>query len=165
MNRMRRFVLPLALMLNACVPVTQSDVATRAATIDSTFPAMKTFGAPRPTRPVKSNSDLALDFIELSFQMESGRRLPVLTRFEHPISIRVTGAPPASLLPDLTRLIYRMKTEAGLKVSLTRAENANITVQAVSRADIRRNLPHAACLSDCSSAMPCRMAGLRAWPM
>ena len=75
MNRMRRMILPLALMLNACVPVTPSDTASRGVIVDSTFPPMKTFGVPRPSRPVKSNNDLALDFIELPFRLESGRDL------------------------------------------------------------------------------------------
>ena len=65
---------------------------------------MKTFGAPRPPRPIKSNNDLALDFIELSFRLESGRDLPVFTRFEEPITVRVTGATPQSLGSDLTKI-------------------------------------------------------------
>ena len=110
---MRKFVLPLALALNACSPVTPNvstvDTATRAFTgnqVSSSLPAMKTFGAPRVTTPVISNNDLALDFIELSFQLESGRNLPILTRFEHPITVQVTGSPPQSLGPDLTKLLY-----------------------------------------------------------
>ncbi|MCO4840918.1 MAG: DUF2927 domain-containing protein, partial [Rhodobacteraceae bacterium] len=143
---MRRMILPLALMLNACVPVTPSDTASRGAIVDSTFPPMKTFGAPRPSRPVKSNNDLALDFIELSFRLESGRDLPVFTRFEQPITVRVTGAPPSSLGSDLTKLLHRMRTEADIKISQTSANApANVTIQAVSRAEIRRALPHAAC--------------------
>ena len=146
MNRMRRMILPLALMLNACVPVTPSDTASRGVIVDSTFPPMKTFGAPRPSRPVKSNNDLALDFIELSFRLESGRDLPVFTRFEQPITVRVTGAPPSSLGSDLTKLLHRMRTEANIKISQTSANaTANVTIQAVSRAEIRRALPHAAC--------------------
>ena len=104
MNRMRRLILPLALILNACVPVTPSNTASRAAIADSTFPPMKTFGAPRPSRPIKSNNDLALDFIELSFRLESGRDLPVFTRFEEPITVRVTGSTPQSLGSDLTKI-------------------------------------------------------------
>ena len=104
MNRMRRLILPLALILNACVPVTPSNTASRAAIADSTFPPMKTFGAPRPSRPIKSNNNLALDFIELSFRLESGRDLPVFTRFEEPITVRVTGATPQSLGSDLTKI-------------------------------------------------------------
>jgi hypothetical protein len=146
MNRMRRFVLPLALMLNACVPVTPSDTTTRAAIADSTFPPMKTFGAPRPNRPIKSNNDLALDFIELSFRLESGRDLPVFTRFEEPITVRVTGAPPSTLGSDLTKLLHRLRTEASIDIKQISASSpANVTIQAVSRAEIRRVLPHAAC--------------------
>lgn len=146
MNNMRRFVLPLALLLNACVPVTPSDTATRAAIADSTFPPMKTFGAPRPSRSTRSNNDLALDFIELSFRLESGRDLPVLTRFEGPISVRVTGSPPATLGSDLTKLLHRLRSEANINISQVSATKpANVTIQAVSRADIRRVLPHAAC--------------------
>ena len=143
---MRRFVLPLALMLNACVPVTPSDTTTRAAIAVSTFPPMKTFGAPRPNHPIKSNNDLALDFIELSFRLESGRDLPIFTRFEEPITVRVTGAPPATLGSDLNKLLHRLRTEAHIDISqISSSKQANVTIQAVSRNEIRRVLPHAAC--------------------
>lgn len=145
---MRRFALPLALLLGACVPVTPSDVPTRAFVPEevSNLPPMKTFAATQPVAPRKSNNDIAVDFIELSFQLESGRSLPVFTRFEGPISVRVTGAPPASLGPDLTRLIARIQTEAGIQIQRVPArQSANITIQAVSRAEIRKALPHAAC--------------------
>ena len=128
-----RTVLPLVLLLNACVPASQHDVATRANFADSSLPPMKSFASSVPSAPVRSNNDLALDFIELSFQMESGRRLPVLTRFETPITVRVTGNPTSTLGPDLSRLIS------------TTAPDANITIQAVSRAEIRNVLPQAAC--------------------
>ena len=145
---MRPFALPVALFLGACVPVTPSDTPTRNfnAVQTSSLPPMKTFGAPRPTPPRKSNNDIAVDFIELSFQLESGRELPVLTRFEGPISVRVTGAPPASLGPDLARLLKRIRTEAKVDISRVPAsQNANITIQAVPRSAIRSALPHAAC--------------------
>ncbi|MBD3663077.1 DUF2927 domain-containing protein [Sulfitobacter sp. TSTF-M16] len=142
-----RSVLPLILMLNACVPASQPEVATRsfAPSQQSTLPAMKTFTGGTPATPVLSNNDLALDFIELSFQMESGRDLPVLTRFEGPISVRVTGAPPATLNHDLSRLIARLRSEARINIGYTTSPDANLTIQAVSRADIRRVLPQAAC--------------------
>jgi hypothetical protein len=140
-----RSVLPLVLLLNACVPASQPDVATRASFGQSDLPAMKSFAQSRPAAPRKSNNDLALDFIELSFQMESGRRLPVLTRFETPITVRVTGRAPASLGPDLNRLISRLRSEARIDISQTNSPAANITIQAVSRNDIRKVLPQAAC--------------------
>ena len=146
MNRMRRMIVPLALMLNACVPITPSDTASRAAIVDSTFLPMKPFGAPCPFRPVKSNNDLALDFIELSFCLQSGCDLPAFKRFEQPITVRVTGAPPSSLSSDLKKLLHRMRTEANIKISQTSANTpADVTIQAVSRAKIRHALSHAAC--------------------
>ena len=140
-----RFVLPLVLFLNACVPASQPDVATRASFAESTLPPMKSFGSSAPRAPVRSNNDLAIDFIELSFQMESGRQLPVLTRFETPITVRVTGAPPPTLGSDLNRLISRLRNEAKIDISYTTHANANVTIQAVSRSEIRRVLPQAAC--------------------
>jgi hypothetical protein len=145
MNRMRRMILPLALMLNACVPVTPSDTASRGVIVNSTFSPMKTFGAPRTSRAVNSNNDLALNFIELPFRLESGRDVPFFTRFKQPITVRVKGAPPSSLGSDLTTLLHRMRTEANIRISQT-SDNApaNVTIQAVSRAEIRRALLHAA---------------------
>jgi len=141
-----RFLLPLCLILGACMPGAPNEMPSRAAlTTGTNLPAMNAFSVPRPTPTIRSNTDIARDFIELSFKLESGRDLPVLTRFEHPITIRVTGTPPPSLMADLGRLIHRLQTEAGLNVSLTQSETANITIQAVSRAEIRKALPQAAC--------------------
>ncbi|SMX36414.1 DUF2927 domain-containing protein [Maliponia aquimaris] len=148
MRRFRRFLLPLTLALGACAPSAPVDtVATRAAPMDSgsALPAMKSFAAPRPQRPVASNADMARDFIDLAFALESGRPLRVFTRFEQPIRVRVTGAPPASLVPDLRRLMHRLRTEAGIDIGFAEGGAAQITVQAVSRAEIRQALPQAAC--------------------
>ncbi|MEM9638106.1 MAG: DUF2927 domain-containing protein, partial [Pseudomonadota bacterium] len=97
----RRLILPLIMVLNACVPVTQGGTASRAVIAESTLPPMKTFGRAQINRPPVANADLVRDFLDLSFQMESGRELPVLTRFEGPITLRVTGAPPPTLTSDL----------------------------------------------------------------
>lgn len=100
---------------------------------------MKTFGAPRPSRPVRSNNHFALDFTELSFRIENGRDPPVFRRFEQPITVRDTGAPPYSLGSDLKKLLHRMRTEANIKISQTSANApANVTIQAVSRVEIGR---------------------------
>ncbi|WP_137701979.1 DUF2927 domain-containing protein [Marimonas lutisalis] len=144
---MRNHLLPICLLLVGCMPGAAPDTASRAAqpAAMSALPPLKTFTTPTPSRPQRSNADIARDFLELAFNLESGRELPVFTRFEQPITIRVTGQAPATLMPDLTKLVYRLNTEAGLRVSLTTSPAANITVQAVTRAQIRRNLPHAAC--------------------
>ncbi len=142
-----RFVLPFLLMLGACMPGT-SEMPTRAmiaSAPQSALPPMKSFSAPRPARPVLSNHDIARDFLELSFQLESGRQLPALTRFEGPITLRVTGTPPSSLAPDLNRLLHRLRTEAGIEINQVAQGTANITIQAVPRSAIRAALPQAAC--------------------
>lgn len=146
MRKTRRLILPLYLLLGACMPVSQQDMPTRAAnSVESGLPPMKVFSVPRPSAPVASNSDMARDFLDLSFTLESGRTLTTLTRFEGPITVTVAGSPPPSLGPDLTRLLFRLRNEAGININLTKSSDANITVQAVSRADIRKHLPSAAC--------------------
>ncbi|SHM17556.1 Protein of unknown function [Roseovarius litoreus] len=143
---MRRIIIPLCLALGACVPNTASEMPSRAATHEeSAMPAMKMFGSPQPMPPARSNRDIERDFLELAFQLESGRTLPYLSRFDGPITIRVTGSPPPTLMPDLNRVVNRLRTEAGIDVMAVRGGDANITVEAVSRSDIRRHLPQAAC--------------------
>jgi len=49
------------------------------------------------------------------------------------------------LAPDLRRLLHRLRREAGIDIALAGGPEAAITVQAVTRAEIRRALPQAAC--------------------
>ncbi|MEO9781384.1 MAG: DUF2927 domain-containing protein [Sedimentitalea sp.] len=121
------------------------DTPTRAAIAESSLPPMKGFASTRPSAPRQSNANIAADFLSLHFELESGRSLPVFTRFEGPITVRVTGKPPASLEPDLRRLLDRLRQEAGLQIRQVQGNSASITIQAVSRAEIRRALPQAAC--------------------
>jgi len=128
---MRRLLLPLCVVLGACMPVAPHDTVSRAAPAsDAALPPIKSF---------------ARDFLDLAFTLESGRRLPFFSRFEGPVSLRVTGAAPAHLGADLDAVLHRLRTEAGIAIARTDAENANITIQAVSRAEIQKNLPQAAC--------------------
>jgi hypothetical protein len=131
--------------LAGCAGAPREDTPTRAQISDSTLPPMKSFGTPRPGAPIQSNANIAADFLDLHFQLESGRKLPVFTRFETPITVRVTGSPPPSLQPDLTHLLDRLQSEAGIDIRQVDQSSANITIQAVSRAEIRRALPQAAC--------------------
>ncbi|QGX98639.1 DUF2927 domain-containing protein [Roseovarius faecimaris] len=143
---MRKVILPICLMLGACVAGGPAEQSTRTATQTANIlPVMKAFSAPRPVPPSRSNRDIHRDFMELVFQLESGRALTTFTRFEGPITVRVTGNPPPNLGPDLNRLMHRLRTEAGIEIDRISGPYANITIQAVSRADIRRHLPKAAC--------------------
>ncbi|WP_298836139.1 DUF2927 domain-containing protein [uncultured Roseobacter sp.] len=142
----RRLVLPLIMLLSACVPASQSSQPSRLAGPDIELPPMKTFAAPvSAPRAPDANPDLIRDFMQLSFQMESGRILTTFTRFEGPVTVRVTGDAPPTLRSDLRQLIARLQQEADVPISLTTESDASITVQAVTRRAIRNVLPQAAC--------------------
>ncbi|WP_201132319.1 DUF2927 domain-containing protein, partial [Rhodovulum imhoffii] len=110
------------------------------------LPPMRQFSgspAPLPTRP---NTQVARDFLDLAFRLETGEALPVLTRFEQPVTIRVTGPAPPTLERDLDALIRRLKREAGISVIRVPAGGpAQITVQPVTRRELQRSVPGAAC--------------------
>ncbi len=132
--------------LAACAPMPQVDVTSRrAAEAPPRLPAMKTFGERQVARATRSNTDIARDFIDLSFQMESGRKLDILTRFEGPISLRVVGSGPISLASDLGRLLSRLRREAGLNITITTDESANINIVPISKKEMQRVVPNAAC--------------------
>lgn len=140
-----RIALVLSMALNACTPTTEGDVARRMPFADSSLPPIKVFSTAVPRGPVRANNDLALDFIELSFKLESGRDLPVFTRFEGPINVALAGDVPASLQHDLNRLLARLRAEARINISQTATGPASITINAVPRSEIRKLLPQAAC--------------------
>ena len=110
-----------------------------------TLPPMRGFGAVAAQAPSRSNVDMAEDYLDLVFRLESGRTVPVLSRFEGPISVRATGLRPPSLMPDLQSLLSRLRGEARLDISYTDAADANITIEAIPRATLQRFVPRAAC--------------------
>ncbi|MBE1284625.1 MAG: DUF2927 domain-containing protein [Rhodobacteraceae bacterium] len=139
------FTVVATLSLAACDTVPFEDTPTRAQIADSTLPPMKAFPQAHPSAPTRSNGNIAADFLDLHFKLESGRELPLFTRFEGPITIRVTGDPPPSLNNDLSKLLARLRSEAQINISQVSSGEANITIQAVSRREIRKALPQAAC--------------------
>ncbi|MBD3677063.1 MAG: DUF2927 domain-containing protein [Rhodobacteraceae bacterium] len=139
----RRLVLPALLALSACAA---PEVTGRLSSAPAALPPMKTFASPRVRAPSRSNAAIARDFMELAFRLESGRQLPVLSRFEGPVTVRVTGSPSTSLYTDLDRLIDRLRREAGIDISrVPRSETASITIEVISRAQLQRVVPQAAC--------------------
>jgi hypothetical protein len=141
-------VLGCGLVTAACIPSPErmgTSVA-RNAPVEVVLPAMRRFGATRTTPPQRSNVEMAQDFIDLSFALESGRALPVFTRFEGPVTVRVAGASIPTLDTDLDRLLVRFRREAGIDVTrVPRESRANITVEVIPRAELRRTVPQAAC--------------------
>ena len=149
----RRFgfgLLP-ALVLAGCVQSTGlRDVPDRLAAPETlrVMPPMHQFGAPRPLAPTQPNAQIAQDFLELSFLMESGREITRLSRFEGgPVTISVAPGAPASVSGDLDRLIARLRQEAGIDIRRTAhgPTPASITIETLPRAQMQRVVPQAAC--------------------
>ncbi|MFY0309245.1 DUF2927 domain-containing protein [Leisingera sp. D0M16] len=134
------------LALAACaVPSARVEAPTRAAAAPAALPPVKVFTRQRPQPPQRSNADIARDFLDLHFRLEGGSTLPQFTRFETPITLRVTGDPAPGLSRDLNTLLARLQNEAGIPIRRVSGDSASITIQSVSRAEIRRALPKAAC--------------------
>lgn len=111
------------------------------------LPVMKRFdGRGARAVPMPDNAQFLRDFIDLSFKLESGRTLPVFTRFEGAVTVAVEGIAPPTLDADLDDLLVRLRREAGIDIS--RAEPgrmASITIEALPRASIQGLVPQAAC--------------------
>ncbi len=140
-----RALLPLALLaLSACAAADAPPG--RAAVNPASLPPMRSFEPGRAPRPTRTNADMARDILDLTFALESGREVPRLTRFEAPVSLRVTGPAPPTLERDLSRLLARLRAEAGIAISRVDADRpANVTVQVVPRDTLRGAVPAAAC--------------------
>jgi hypothetical protein len=103
------------------------------------------FGLTAPPKIVHNNTDLGRDFLDLAFAMENGRTLPVLSRFEGPISVRMVGPVPPSAPTDLARLLHRFRTEAGLNIHQSAGGPAAITIEFVPRKAIQTTYTDVAC--------------------
>jgi hypothetical protein len=142
---MRKLLFPLCFALSACLPANAPDTASRNPSGTHVLAQIKTFPAPTPKRASVSNADLQRDFLDLSFMLESGTPLLHFSRFEGPISLKVVGNVPVTLPGDLGRLIYRLKSEAGLDIFITSQDTANIYLHTIPSSQIKAALPSAAC--------------------
>lgn len=143
---MFRLLLPLVLLLAACDTVPVVDLPERRSAQTTALPPMKTFGAVRVLPPARANTDIANDFLDLSFQMESGRALRAFSRFETPVRVGVIDGAPPGLHRDLDRLLGRLRHEAGIDIARARpGETVNIVIQTVPRREMQRIVPEAAC--------------------
>ena len=133
--------------LCACVPTQTAEVTKTEFDLPATalgahvmpaFPSGPAIGVTR------GNVELAADFLDLQFRMESGRTLPVLTRFEGPITVAMTGNVPPVARSELARLITRFRAEAGVEIAQTSGP-ASITIDFQPQSALRRAVPTAAC--------------------
>lgn len=138
--------LALSAVLAACATPDRAAVERRQPTVTDPLPPMKLFGAVHPTAPQRSNAEHVQDFLDLAFQLESGRQLPVLSRFEQPITVRMLGPAPPGAAQELKALLDRLRREAGIDIrQVSAAEDARLTIDFVSRRALQRQVPRAAC--------------------
>ncbi len=141
--------LVVAALLAGCTVAT--DVQ-RAQTAPATLQPVASWnpGTPEPLPPMRSNSEMVEDFLELGFFMESGRPIPQFSRFEGPIALVTRGVVTPGAQTDLDRLLARFRAEAGIAISRAPGNSvpadANvITVEFVPRRAMRAIVPAAAC--------------------
>ena len=145
---MRALAIGMIFTLAACAPAPEAEVS-KARPIDSFAlvqrPAMKIFqSAPTPP-PTRSNAEIARDFMDLEFSLESGRALPVLTRFDGPVTVALTGPVPATAATELGQLIARLRAEAGIDIAMVHGTKATITIEFLPRKRMQAAVPMAAC--------------------
>lgn len=136
--------LAIALMLAGCSPAIQQEQPSDMALQTRALSSQALFGPPRTQPTQVPNAQIAQDILELGFQLESGREIAAFSRFEGQITLRLTGALPPLAVVETDRLLDRLRTEARLDIR-REAGPANITVEFLSRATMRRTVPEASC--------------------
>ena len=134
--------------LTACVPASTAQVSKNfidGPATDQGLPAMQVFASGPAIGALRPNTEMAADFLDLEFRMESGRAIPVITRFDGPITIALTGDVPPSARGELARVMGRFRAEAGLDVQLATGSDASITIDFQPKSQLRRAVPSAAC--------------------
>lgn len=138
-----------ALALGACAAPGPRDSAMpqRLSQAEATeLPAPRRFPLRAAPPPARANSDMARDILELGFFMESGRPIPQFSRFEGPITLRMTGTIPPGAAAELDVLRTRLRREAGITLHpAPEGQTAGVTVEFVTRAQLRGSVPQAAC--------------------
>jgi hypothetical protein len=146
---MRKVLLSAIVTLSACAPISPAQVSmNRSNTAIAGVPmtAMQSFASLPAPPPERSNKDIARDIIDLQFRMESGRPIPVLSRFDGPITIALAGDVPPTAPPELAKVMARFRNEAGLDVHLApKGTRASVTIEFLPKATLRKVVPSAAC--------------------
>ncbi len=147
---MRATALASLMLLTACLPVSEADVSKSQSNVvagptDSVPAAMQGFGLHRAALPRRGNDGIMLDFLDLSFSMESGRAMRAFSRFEGPVRVRLSGPVPRSAATDFDRLLARLRSEAGIDIREVTGGEAEITIEFLPRAKIQATYANVAC--------------------
>ncbi len=136
-------------LLAACAGAPVTVVTSRANPLPETLPKMKTFAtaaAPAGRAMLHANADIARDFLELAFEMESGKKIPRLSKFDGPVTVAFAKAPPPQFQADLATLLARVRNEAGIDIKQGKTgEPASIVIETLPRRTLHSTVPQAAC--------------------
>ena len=136
--------LPVALIAGCTTSTVQQVEVARAPAVK--LPPAKSFSSRAGSPSRRSNTQIAQDFLDLSFMMESGRKLETLTRFQEPVRVSVQPGAPGALHAELSKLLKRLRNEA--EINITQIEDGatgQIVVEAIPRRALQRAVPQAAC--------------------
>lgn len=109
------------------------------------LPPMQQFSAPAAVPSQRSNAEIAQDFLDLSFRLETGRSIPAFSRFVGPLTVRMIGQVPKTAQTDMANLLTRLQREAGLPIHLTSNADAALSVEFLPRAKLQGRAQDAAC--------------------
>jgi hypothetical protein len=99
----------------------------------------------QPQGVAQSNLDLAEDFLEYTFALETGERLDRILRYEEPVRVHFRPELEA-FRADIDALLERLRREAEIDIGeVGTPEAAHIVVEAVPRAEIDRVFAAASC--------------------
>jgi len=135
------------LALTACGTSQTGGVAKRAVGTEN-WPAMQAFAPIPPAGHInRSNRDIIDEFMDLSFNLESGQRIAHLTRFDGPIKVAFAQPVKPVTSRDLDKLLSRLRSEANIDISrISNPEQANIAIETMPKATLQRVAPSAACI-------------------
>jgi len=144
---MRLVALAACLSLAACAAATGTGTAPgRSGAAGEAITSVRFGKVTLPRGVARSNHDLAADFLDLTFELENGEKLPHLLRYEVPVRVYLRSPALAEYRPDLAALLTRLRAEAGIDVEETSDEaEAQIFIEAVPAAQIAKIFPSAAC--------------------
>jgi len=112
------------------------------------LPPMRRFPAGPGTPAHRSNGEMVQDFLDLSFRLETGRPLAAFSRFDGPMAVQITGDAPATARTDLAELLARLRSEAGLPITMAAAgERPTITIEFMPRRKLQAQARDAACFA------------------
>lgn len=99
-----------------------------------------------PEGVARSNRDLAVDFLDLTFALESGETLDRLLRYDAPVRVSMTAPALEPYRGDLDALLGRLRREAGIDIArVSDPAEAQLRIEAVPAEEIARVYPTAAC--------------------